>query len=102
MASALSWISLTSPFRREQMKTLPVKTPTWLKLYDVLVQLETEIDAVLPEFQALVLGLQSVWDCSSLKQVTDPERDMQKRDIGRELGTSVNFPSEESPESAAQ
>ncbi|KAM0792406.1 hypothetical protein ACM66B_005085 [Microbotryomycetes sp. NB124-2] len=43
---------------RQQMKTLPVRTPTWLKLYEVLVQLEKEIEAVLPEFQELVLGLQ--------------------------------------------
>ncbi|ORY58668.1 FYVE zinc finger-domain-containing protein [Leucosporidium creatinivorum] len=43
---------------RQQLKTLPVRTPTWLKLYEVLVQLEKKIDEVLPEFQELVLGLQ--------------------------------------------
>ncbi|CEQ39923.1 SPOSA6832_01500 [Sporobolomyces salmonicolor] len=44
---------------RQQLKTLPVRTPTWLKLYEVLVQLEKEIDEILPEFQELALGLQS-------------------------------------------
>ncbi|GAA5911037.1 hypothetical protein JCM5296_004603 [Sporobolomyces johnsonii] len=44
---------------RQQLKTLPVRTPTWLKLYEVLVQLEKEIDETLPEFQELALGLQS-------------------------------------------
>ncbi|KAK4058755.1 carboxypeptidase Y-deficient [Microbotryomycetes sp. JL221] len=43
---------------RQQMRDLPSRTPTWLKLYEVLVQLEKEIDDVLPEFQELVLGLQ--------------------------------------------
>ncbi|GAA5868425.1 hypothetical protein JCM8547_006271 [Rhodosporidiobolus lusitaniae] len=43
---------------RQQMKTLPVRTPTWLKLYEVLVQLEKEIDETLPEFQELAVTLQ--------------------------------------------
>lgn len=43
--------------RRQQLKTLPVRTPTWLKLYEVLVQLEKEIEEVLPEFQELVLSI---------------------------------------------
>ncbi|GAA6051153.1 hypothetical protein JCM3770_002565 [Rhodotorula araucariae] len=42
---------------RQQLKTLPVRTPTWLKLYDVLVQLEKEIDETLPEFQELAVIL---------------------------------------------
>ncbi|GAA5888022.1 hypothetical protein JCM6882_000253 [Rhodosporidiobolus microsporus] len=44
---------------RQQLKTLPVRTPTWLKLYEVLVQLEKEIDETLPEFQELALTLQN-------------------------------------------
>ncbi|SCV66929.1 BQ2448_5575 [Microbotryum intermedium] len=44
---------------RQQLKTLPVRTPTWLKLYEVLVQLEQEIEKILPEFQELALGLQN-------------------------------------------
>lgn len=46
--------------RRQQNKTLPVKTPTWIKLYEVLVQLEKEIEESLPEFQDLVLSVQYV------------------------------------------
>lgn len=46
--------------RRQQLKTLPVRTPTWLKLYDVLVQLEKEIDETLPEFQELAVVLSCV------------------------------------------
>ncbi|BGP38028.1 carboxypeptidase Y-deficient [Rhodotorula kratochvilovae] len=42
---------------RQQLKTLPVRTPTWLKLYEVLVQLEKEIDETLPEFQELAVIL---------------------------------------------
>ncbi|GAA5938346.1 hypothetical protein JCM3775_000869 [Rhodotorula graminis] len=42
---------------RQQLKTLPVRTPTWLKLYDVLVQLEKDIDETLPEFQELAVVL---------------------------------------------
>ncbi|GAA5978878.1 hypothetical protein JCM11641_003599 [Rhodosporidiobolus odoratus] len=42
---------------RQQLKTLPVRTPTWLKLYEVIVQLEKEIDEVLPEFQELAITL---------------------------------------------
>ncbi|GAA6026987.1 hypothetical protein JCM8097_006018 [Rhodosporidiobolus ruineniae] len=44
---------------RQQLKTLPVRTPTWLKLYEVLVQLEKEIDATLPEFEELAITLQN-------------------------------------------
>lgn len=43
---------------RQQMQNQPVSTPPWLKLYEMLVQLEKEIEATLPEFQELVLGLQ--------------------------------------------
>lgn len=39
------------------MKTLPVRTPTWLKLYEVLVELEKEINETLPEFQELAVML---------------------------------------------
>lgn len=46
--------------RRQQNKTLPVRTPTWIKLYEVLVQLEKEIEESLPEFQDLVLSVQCV------------------------------------------
>ncbi|GAA5989402.1 hypothetical protein JCM10908_001297 [Rhodotorula pacifica] len=42
---------------RQQLKTLPVRTPTWLKLYEVLVELEKEIDETLPEFQELAVML---------------------------------------------
>ncbi|GEM11569.1 rabenosyn-5 [Rhodotorula toruloides] len=42
---------------RLQMKVLPIRTPTWLKLYEVLVQLEHEINATLPSFQELVVLL---------------------------------------------
>ncbi|GAA6023700.1 hypothetical protein JCM10207_008753 [Rhodosporidiobolus poonsookiae] len=44
---------------RQQLKTLPVRTPTWLKLYEVLVQLEKDIDETLPEFQELAITLQN-------------------------------------------
>lgn len=43
------------------MKTLPIRTPTWLKLYEVLVQLEEEIEETLPEFQELAIILQYVF-----------------------------------------
>lgn len=46
--------------RRQQAQILPVRTPTWLKLYEVLVQLEKDIEDALPEFQELVLGIQLV------------------------------------------
>lgn len=42
---------------RLQMKVLPIRTPTWLKLYEVLVELEHEINATLPSFQELVVLL---------------------------------------------
>ncbi|GAA5965321.1 hypothetical protein JCM8115_002254 [Rhodotorula mucilaginosa] len=42
---------------RQQLKTLPVRTPTWLKLYEVLVDLEKEINETLPEFQELAVML---------------------------------------------
>ncbi|GJN88498.1 hypothetical protein Rhopal_001464-T1 [Rhodotorula paludigena] len=42
---------------RQQLKTLPIRTPTWLKLHEVLIQLEKEIDEVLPEFQELAVTL---------------------------------------------
>ncbi|BGP53951.1 hypothetical protein JCM8202_006144 [Rhodotorula sphaerocarpa] len=42
---------------RQQLKTLPLRTPTWLKLYEVLVDLEKEIDETLPEFQGLAVML---------------------------------------------
>lgn len=37
-----------------------MRTPTWIKLYEVLVQLEMEIEESLPEFQDLVLSVQCV------------------------------------------
>ncbi|KAM0753604.1 hypothetical protein T439DRAFT_322497 [Meredithblackwellia eburnea MCA 4105] len=43
---------------RNQEENLPRRTPTWVKLYEVLVQLQTEIEDSLPEFQELVLGVQ--------------------------------------------
>lgn len=52
-------LTLTS-LRRNQDATLPPRTPTWVKLYEVLVQLKSEISFLLPEFQELVLGLQYV------------------------------------------
>ncbi|KAL8293265.1 hypothetical protein RQP46_000959 [Phenoliferia psychrophenolica] len=42
---------------RHQEATLPQRTPTWVKLYEVLVQLESSISTALPEFEELVLGL---------------------------------------------
>lgn len=45
---------------RQQLKTLPIRTPTWLKLYEVLVDLEKEIDETLPEFQGLAVMLSYV------------------------------------------
>lgn len=36
-----------------------MRTPTWIKLYEVLVQLEKEIEESLPEFQDLVLSVQN-------------------------------------------
>lgn len=44
-----------------------MRTPTWIKLYEVLVQLEKEIDESLPEFQELVLGIQFVLPLLSLR-----------------------------------
>ncbi|BGP13921.1 hypothetical protein JCM10213_002565 [Rhodosporidiobolus nylandii] len=44
---------------RQQLKTLPVRTPAWLQLYEVLVQLEKGIDETLPEFQELAVTLQN-------------------------------------------
>ncbi|KAK4705623.1 rabenosyn-5, partial [Phenoliferia sp. Uapishka_3] len=51
---------------RNQETHLPPRTPTWVKLYEVLVQLEKEIEITLPEFQELVLGLQKPSTVSSL------------------------------------
>lgn len=45
-------------YRRQQAQMLPIRTPTWLKLYEVLVQLEKNIEDALPEFQELILGIQ--------------------------------------------
>jgi len=47
-----------SMYRRNQLSTLPLKTPNWLKLYRVLGGLEGEIDGLLVEFQELAIGLQ--------------------------------------------
>lgn len=61
-----SGASLTRELRRRQQeKDLPVRTPTWIKLYEVLVQLEKEIDESLPEFQELVMGIQYVFPLAS-------------------------------------
>ena len=43
--------------RREQAKTLPVRTPPWLQLHAALARIEAEIDALLPEFQELILAV---------------------------------------------
>lgn len=43
---------------RQQEETLPSVTPIWLKLYELLVQLEHEIETSLPDFQELVLSVQ--------------------------------------------
>ncbi|GAA5931302.1 uncharacterized protein JCM15063_001430 [Sporobolomyces koalae] len=44
---------------RNQLKNLPLDTPNWLKLYNVLIELEAEIDQSLVDFQELAFGLQN-------------------------------------------
>lgn len=56
-ASLLCLVDRPRLHSRLQMKVLPIRTPTWLKLHDVLVQLEAEINDTLPEFQELVVLL---------------------------------------------
>lgn len=46
--------------RRQQAQNTTTRVPDWIQLYEVLVELEKEIEELLPEFQELVLGLQYV------------------------------------------
>ncbi|GAA95043.1 uncharacterized protein L969DRAFT_51661 [Mixia osmundae IAM 14324] len=43
---------------RQQTMSLTTRAPTYLRLYEVLLQLQNEIDSSLPELQEMIMGLQ--------------------------------------------
>lgn len=47
-------------YRRQQAQSTTPRVPDWIRLYEVLVELEKDIEVALPEFQELVMGLQYV------------------------------------------
>ncbi|BGP30149.1 carboxypeptidase Y-deficient [Rhodotorula toruloides] len=71
---------------RLQMKVLPIRTPTWLKLYEVLVQLEHEINATLPSFQELVVLLSNP---SAASQSTHPPSANHAKTLRKRLLTDL-------------
>ncbi|PRQ73881.1 FYVE zinc finger-domain containing protein [Rhodotorula toruloides] len=71
---------------RLQMKALPIRTPTWLKLYEVLVQLEQEINVTLPSFQELVVLLSNP---SAASQSTHPPSANHAKTLRKRLLTDL-------------